>query len=81
MRAYTTALADDRMEGRETGTRGFDRAASYVIKELRRLGISPAARDYRQRFDMWRGRVDESSTLLEIADVDGTRRFEYSKVV
>ena len=35
-------LADDRMEGRETGTRGFDMAAEYAAKRFRETGLAPA---------------------------------------
>lgn len=36
------ALADDRMEGRLTGSAGYDRAADYVIGRLREIGLEPA---------------------------------------
>ena len=35
-------LADDRMEGRETGTRGFDMAADYVARRFAEIGLQPA---------------------------------------
>jgi hypothetical protein len=50
------ALADDRMEGRLTGTRGNDLAAEYIAAELRRLRLRPVLTDsagkptYLQRF-------------------------------
>jgi Zn-dependent M28 family amino/carboxypeptidase len=39
------ALADDRMEGRRTGTAGYDRAAAYVAERFRVLGLQPAGDD------------------------------------
>ena len=36
------ALADDAMEGRETGTPGYDRAAEYVAKRYAEIGLEPA---------------------------------------
>ena len=43
--ADVAALADDRMEGRLTGTEGYRRAAAYVVEELEEIGLEPAGRD------------------------------------
>ena len=40
--ADVRALADDRMEGRETGTRGYDLAAEYVARRYADIGLQPA---------------------------------------
>src|SRR5512132_415923 len=40
--AHIQALADDRLEGRGTGTPGHRQAALYVAEQLRSLGIVPA---------------------------------------
>lgn len=46
---HVEALADDSMEGRGTGTPGYDRAADYVIAQLKALGLKPAGIDgYKQ---------------------------------
>ncbi len=42
IRADVTALADDKLEGREAGTRGYDMAAEYVAKRFREIGLAPA---------------------------------------
>lgn len=39
--ADIATLSDDAMEGRLTGTAGYDRAASYVIKRMRALKLRP----------------------------------------
>jgi len=42
-------LADDNMEGRNTGSAGYERAAAYVAGEFERLGLRPAgAKGYLQ---------------------------------
>ncbi|MCJ0826273.1 M28 family peptidase [Luteimonas sp. 50] len=41
IRADVAALADDHMQGRRTGTPGFDRAAEYVAGRMRALGLRP----------------------------------------
>ncbi len=38
-------LADDKLEGRETGTRGYDLAAEYAAKRFRAIGLQPAGDD------------------------------------
>lgn len=38
-------LADDRFEGREAGTRGYDLAADYVAKRFAAIGLAPAGDD------------------------------------
>ena len=40
--ADVSALADDGMEGRLTGSPGYDRAAQYVIGRLKEEGLKPA---------------------------------------
>lgn len=47
--AHVQALANDGMEGRGTGTPGYDRAADYVIAQFKALGLKPAGIDgYKQ---------------------------------
>ncbi|MGY1522084.1 M28 family metallopeptidase [Luteimonas sp. A482] len=43
--ADVVALADDAMEGRETGTAGYDRAADYVAARYAETGLLPAGDD------------------------------------
>lgn len=45
VRAHMTFLADDLLEGRATGTRGYDLAARYVAAQLAALGLQPAGDD------------------------------------
>ena len=40
--AHIRYLADDRLEGREVGTRGARRAADYIAAQFRGLGLEPA---------------------------------------
>ena len=43
--ADVRTLADDRMEGRDTGTRGYDLAAEYVARRYAEIGLAPAGDD------------------------------------
>jgi Zn-dependent M28 family amino/carboxypeptidase len=42
IKAHVTFLADDLMEGREAGSRGYDIAANYVVSQFSQLGLKPA---------------------------------------
>ncbi len=42
LRAHVRFLADDLLEGRETGTRGYDLAARYVAALFEQWGLEPA---------------------------------------
>jgi len=48
LRAHTSFLADDALEGRGTGTVGADIAALYIESQCRALGLRPLASGYRQ---------------------------------
>ena len=41
VRRILSALAADSMEGRETGTRGANKAAAFLASEMKALGLSP----------------------------------------
>jgi len=41
IRAHVTFLADDLLEGRGTGTRGFDLAARYIAAQFEAMGLQP----------------------------------------
>ncbi len=40
--AQTTALSNDSMEGRDTGTEAYERAAKYVAAQFTAAGLKPA---------------------------------------
>ncbi|HEX8261935.1 MAG TPA: M28 family metallopeptidase [Allosphingosinicella sp.] len=40
-RSHVTFLADDRLEGRDSGTRGYDIAALYVASRFEAIGLKP----------------------------------------
>jgi len=45
LRAQVETLADDAMEGRRTGTPGGEKAARYLAREFRQLGLEPMGND------------------------------------
>ena len=42
---YVKVLADDNMEGRETGSAGLRRAEAYIVDQLKQAGLQPAGTD------------------------------------
>src|SRR5438874_2371411 len=42
LKTYVDVLADDTLEGRETGSRGGRAAANYLFKAFEKLGAAPA---------------------------------------
>mgnify|MGYP003582995013 FL=1 len=64
-------LADDLLEGREAGTRGYDLASLYVAQRLRAIGLRPAGDDggYYQTVPMLRAtRIDGGGRLAIVRD-------------
>ena len=64
-------LADDLLEGREAGTRGYDLAALYAVAQFRLLGLEPAGDDggYLQRVPLVTGtRVLEGARFVYARD-------------
>ena len=65
--AHIQALADDRNEGRLTGSEGYLRAARYVVSQFDALGLQPAGvNSYYQpvKFDVTRVNAAKSSVTL-----------------
>lgn len=60
MQAHMSFLADDLLEGRGTGTRGFDVAALYVQTQFQGLGLTPGGD---AAATTWRQPVGFTSTL------------------
>lgn len=70
-------LADDLLEGRAAGTRGYDIAASYVASAFRRLGLEPAGDDgFMQYFDLIQSRLVEDSGEIALTGPSGREVLE-----
>jgi len=65
--SHIQVLADDTMEGRETGSPGYGRAAEYVIQQFRAAGLQPAGVDgYRQPVDFQVAQIDQARCSLDL---------------
>jgi hypothetical protein len=76
MRSHIDFLADDLLEGRATGTRGYDIAARYVAAHFQRLGLEPAGDDgdWFQEFNTVEERLVPGSAEIIIHREDGDVR-------
>lgn len=64
----TAALSGDDMEGRDTGSPGYDRAAAYVAQRFARAGLAPAGENgtYFQRIGFSEIEVTSEGTSLSV---------------
>ena len=67
-----SVLADDKMEGRLTGSAGYDRAAEYVIGRMKAEGLKPAGvKGYLQPVAFEQQVVDQAASHAELVPPDG----------
>jgi Zn-dependent M28 family amino/carboxypeptidase len=67
--SHIEELANDRYEGRFTGTAGYSRAASYVANRFREYGLQPAGtQNYLQRVPLIELRVSGSRSTVALTN-------------
>ncbi len=68
VRAHMTFLAQDLLEGRDTGTRGYDIARHYVAAQYKLLGLKPAGDNgsYFQTVPLMEARTIDSGHAMQI---------------
>ncbi len=60
-------LADDNLEGRNTGSPGYEKAADYMAKQFQAAGLEPAGVDgYRQPVAFHVVQIDETRCALDL---------------
>jgi Zn-dependent M28 family amino/carboxypeptidase len=74
-------LADDLLEGRQTGTRGYDLAALYIATRFRQLGLEPAGEGggYLQRVPMLRGTRERDGARVALTRDGRTTEFAFER--
>ncbi len=83
--ADISVLADDNMEGRQTGSPGYLRAADYVVSRFKALGLKPAGVDgYLQPVMFEQQIVDQHASSLDLVGADNgvtpLKVGEYSRI-
>ncbi|HEX6105088.1 MAG TPA: M28 family peptidase [Gemmatimonadales bacterium] len=73
IRRHLEILADDSMQGRLTASPGLERAATYVVAEFERLGLTPAGDSgtYEQRWGVSRWVPDPVRSRVELSGPGG----------
>lgn len=65
--SYVKYLADDQLEGRNTGSEGHRKAATYVAGEFERAGLKVAGTDgYLQQVKFRTRRIEEKGSSVEL---------------
>src|SRR5882757_3087406 len=66
--AQTIALSNDSMEGRDTGTEAYERAADYVAAQFKAAGLKPAGDNgtFFQRVPMHQIALSEDKSFVDI---------------
>ncbi len=87
IKAHLTFLADDLMEGREAGSRGYDIAARYVAAQLSLVGVAPlgdlsptaksSPRSFFQAVPLRSTKLDQTSPIFEIRGKSGVQTLKY----
>jgi hypothetical protein len=65
MKAHMAFLSSDLLEGRDSGSPGFDIAAEYVASQFRQLGLTPAGDNgtFFQRVPLWASRPTDKGRV------------------
>jgi hypothetical protein len=65
--AHVRFLADDKLEGRNVGSKGYEAAADYVVGQFERAGLAPGAGStYSQTVKFIKGSLDEPASNLAL---------------
>ena len=81
IKGHMTFLADDLLEGRQPGTRGFAMGSKYMETAFISLGLKPGNSDssYIQRVPLQKGWVEGNESSLVIHDGNKEEKLEYGK--
>src|SRR5687768_4085920 len=83
LRSHISYLADDKLEGRRTGTEGEKIAREYISNQFRLAGLEPKGDkgDWFQSFEIYDGKQINSPTLLLINGHDLRLNDDYFPLV
>ena len=79
LRAHVTFLADDLLEGREAGTRGYDIAANYIASQFALLGVKPGGQNggYFVKVDLLESTLTGPTPTLTVTTSRGTQSLKH----
>src|SRR5580704_8138419 len=65
--AHVQYLADDKLEGRNVGSKGYEAAADYVVGQFEQAGLAPGVgSSYSQPVELLKRTLDEPSSSLAL---------------
>src|SRR5580700_10822593 len=65
--AHVQFLADDKLEGRNVGSKGYEAAADYVVGQFEQAGLAPGVgSSYSQPVELLKRTLDEPSSSLAL---------------
>ncbi len=80
--SHVTALANDGMEGRDTGSAGYQRAARYVAGEFERAGLKPAGENgYYQSVPLHVVRLRAADSTAVLTRKSGVYKFRWLREI
>ncbi|MFC4700713.1 M28 family metallopeptidase [Glaciecola siphonariae] len=81
IKGHMSFLADDLLEGRDTGSAGHEIASLYIASEFKKYGLMPAGDDgtYMQRVGFRKTVLVQDSPEFTVYSDDGEYSFDYPK--
>src|SRR5215468_6003846 len=77
--AHVKFLADDTLEGRNTGSEGLRKAEAYAVEQLQKAGLEPAGvNGFYQPVHFTRFQVDESKSSLALVSQGKAERLSFA---
>lgn len=77
--AHVKFLADDSLEGRDTGSEGLRKAEAYAIEQFQKAGLQPAgSKGFYQPVSFSQFKVNEANSSLALVNGDKTAKLSFS---
>jgi Zn-dependent M28 family amino/carboxypeptidase len=77
--SYVKFLADDSLEGRDTGSEGLRKAEAYAVEQLQKAGLEPAGTDgFYQAVKLRQYQVDEKKSFIALITKDESKRLSFT---
>jgi hypothetical protein len=76
--AHVTALSNDSLQGRDTGSEGYRKAAAYVVAQFERNGLKPAGEHgFYQTVPLHEVRFRADQSTVELVRANGSEELEW----
>lgn len=80
--AHVTALSNDSLQGRDTGSDGYRKAASYVVTQFEKNGLKPAGEHgYYQTVPLHEVRFRAGRSTVELARANGSEKLQWLRQI